>query len=100
MNNVTRDASGALLLEPLNDANAIAEYKGIYHVMMQVRQPPEGTCGRGVCGALRTCVHTNYNNSHTSGEPAVDDGTQPAGCSAASSGVRKALCLLACLCAP
>lgn len=37
MNNVTKDkASGALLLEPLNDANAIAEYKGIYHVMMQV----------------------------------------------------------------
>ena len=36
MNNVTRDvASGALLLEPLNDANAIAEYKGVYHVMMQ-----------------------------------------------------------------
>ena len=28
MNNVTRNASGALLLEPLNDANAIAEYKG------------------------------------------------------------------------
>jgi hypothetical protein len=35
MNNVTKDASGALLLEPLNDANAIAEYKGVYHVMMQ-----------------------------------------------------------------
>ena len=35
MNNVTRNASGALLLEPLNDANAIAEYKGIFHVMMQ-----------------------------------------------------------------
>ena len=28
MNNVTRDASGVLFLEPLNDANAIAEYKG------------------------------------------------------------------------
>ena len=28
MNNVTKNASGALLLEPLNDANAIAEYKG------------------------------------------------------------------------
>jgi hypothetical protein len=28
MNNVTQNASGALLLEPLNDANAIAEYKG------------------------------------------------------------------------
>ena len=36
MNNVTRTASGTLLLEPLNDANAIAEYRGIYHVMMQV----------------------------------------------------------------
>ena len=35
MNNVTKDASGALLLEPLNDANAIAEYNGVYHVMMQ-----------------------------------------------------------------
>ena len=35
MNNVTRNATGALLMEPLNDANAIAEYKGIYHVMMQ-----------------------------------------------------------------
>jgi hypothetical protein len=36
MNNVTRNASsGALLLEPLNDANAIVEYKGIYHAMMQ-----------------------------------------------------------------
>lgn len=28
MNNVTRNASGTLFLEPLNDANAIAEYKG------------------------------------------------------------------------
>ena len=28
MNNVTRNASGVLFLEPLNDANAIAEYKG------------------------------------------------------------------------
>jgi len=35
MNNVTRNATGALYMEPLNDANAIAEYKGIYHVMMQ-----------------------------------------------------------------
>jgi hypothetical protein len=34
MNNVTRNASGALLLEPLNDANAIAEYKG--------ERPPRG----------------------------------------------------------
>jgi hypothetical protein len=35
MNNVTRNASGVLFLEPLNDANAIAEYKGIFHAMMQ-----------------------------------------------------------------
>ena len=39
MNNVTKNGSGALLLEPLNDANAIAEYKGIFHIMMQ-----EGLC--------------------------------------------------------
>ena len=35
MNNITRNSSGDLLMEPLNDANAIAEFKGIYHVMMQ-----------------------------------------------------------------
>ena len=35
MNNITRNASGDLLIEPLNDANAIAEFKGIYHIMMQ-----------------------------------------------------------------
>jgi hypothetical protein len=43
MNNVTRDpASGKLVMEKLNDANAIGYYKGIYHVMMQVRtlSPP------------------------------------------------------------
>ena len=35
MNNITRNASGALFMEPLNDANAIAEYRGLFHVMMQ-----------------------------------------------------------------
>ena len=35
MNNISRNASGDLLMEPLNDANAIAEFKGIYHIMMQ-----------------------------------------------------------------
>jgi len=29
--------AGKLTMEWLNDANAIFEYKGIYHIMMQVR---------------------------------------------------------------
>eukprot|EP01052_Picozoa_sp_SAG31_P051746 SAG31_NODE_12435_length_942_cov_1.590747_1_plen_93_part_10 len=38
MNNVTRHGGGntaALTVEPLNDANAIFLYRGVYHVMMQ-----------------------------------------------------------------
>eukprot|EP00041_Stephanoeca_diplocostata_P017920 m.370352 g.370352 ORF g.370352 m.370352 type:complete len:629 (+) comp20858_c0_seq34:199-2085(+) len=36
MNNVTKDpVTGKLSMEKLNDANAIFEYKGIYHVMCQ-----------------------------------------------------------------
>lgn len=35
VNNVTRLPSGELKRQPLNDANAIFEYKGIYHAMNQ-----------------------------------------------------------------
>ena len=35
INNVTKHADGHLSVEPLNDANAIFLYKGIYHVMNQ-----------------------------------------------------------------
>lgn len=41
MNNVTRNASGALSLEPLNDANAIAEYRG------EARSTPSFSLPRG-----------------------------------------------------
>ena len=35
VNNVTKHADGHLSMENLNDANAVFEYKGIYHVMNQ-----------------------------------------------------------------
>ena len=34
-NNVTRNAAGELVMRHLNDANAIFEYKGLYHSMCQ-----------------------------------------------------------------
>ena len=33
INNVTEDASGKLRAEPLNDANGVFQYKGLFHVM-------------------------------------------------------------------
>ena len=35
MNNVTKHADGHVTMEPLNDANAIFAYRGLYHVMNQ-----------------------------------------------------------------
>ena len=34
-NNVTLTADRGRVMEPLNDANAVFEYKGLYHVMLQ-----------------------------------------------------------------
>ena len=33
INNVTEAADGTLRAEPLNDANGVFQYKGLYHVM-------------------------------------------------------------------
>ena len=58
MNNVTRDpASGKLVMEKLNDANAIGYYKGIYHVMMQVRALSSPAVATHACASAQQISH-------------------------------------------
>ena len=58
MNNVTRDpASGKLVMEKLNDANAIGYYKGIYHVMMQVCTLSSPAVATHACASAQQISH-------------------------------------------